>query len=181
MTMCAWQQASWWPPRSSCAQQQAWCGWQHDMWGRELAKLKLMLISPAGDPALRLSLCSSLFALGLSAVSVGRYGDLSSALPSVRSARLSVSRLKKACPLECDGNGAQEEVDWLGVFRDALRAHHKGDSAGRSFQRPDQLRQRGEVSFASLCILHFAFIISSWLSRSHGGAGFEEQGRRHTA
>jgi hypothetical protein len=79
--------------------------------GRELAKLKLMLISPAGDPALRLSLYSSLFALGLSAVSVGRYGDLSSAsppvsvgrfgdlssaLPSVRSARLSVSRLKKA-------------------------------------------------------------------------------------
>jgi hypothetical protein len=54
------------------------------------------LISPSGDPALRLSLHSSLFALGLSAVSVGRFGDLSSALPPVRFARLSVSRLKKA-------------------------------------------------------------------------------------
>ena len=41
------------------------------------------LISPSGDPALRLSLRSSLFALGLSAVSVGRYGDLSSASPLV--------------------------------------------------------------------------------------------------
>jgi len=41
------------------------------------------LISPSGDPALRLSLRSSLFALGLSAVSVGRYGDLSSASPPV--------------------------------------------------------------------------------------------------
>jgi hypothetical protein len=46
-------------------------------------KLQLMLISPAGDPALRLSLHSSLFALGLSAVSVGRFGDPSSASPSV--------------------------------------------------------------------------------------------------
>jgi hypothetical protein len=44
------------------------------------------LISPSGDPALRLSLRSSLFALGLSAVSVGRYGDLSSASPPVRQA-----------------------------------------------------------------------------------------------
>jgi hypothetical protein len=44
-------------------------------------------------------------------VSVDRYGDLSTATPPVRSARLSVSRLKKACPLECDGNGAQGEVD----------------------------------------------------------------------
>jgi hypothetical protein len=31
MTVCALQQALWWPPRSMCEQQQAWCGWQHDM------------------------------------------------------------------------------------------------------------------------------------------------------
>ena len=35
------------------------CAGQQAMWGRELTKLKLILISPAGDPALRRSLRSA--------------------------------------------------------------------------------------------------------------------------
>jgi len=31
-TLCAWQQASWWPPRGSCGQQHDMCASQHDMW-----------------------------------------------------------------------------------------------------------------------------------------------------
>jgi hypothetical protein len=35
-------------------------------------------------------------------------------------------------------------IDYSGVWADALPVRHSGKFAGRSFQRPDQLRQRGD-------------------------------------